>query len=357
MCERIIRATTKDESLISTLLELGPTFTSKPVLFPCQDVNVELVSRHRQALSAHYHMVLPPSETIEVLMDKARFAGFAVEHGFRVPNTHTLTSHDDAVVASDQIDYPCIVKPTVRTPDWNRRTTIKAFTVDGRNELVELYDRFCDLSPTMLAQEWIPGPDTENYTCNVYFDGPSSPVLTHVSRKLRQWPIGTGQGCSSTSSPDRRISDLTVRFFSSLDFRGLGYLEVKRHAMTGEEVLIEPNIGRPTGRSAAADADGVELLHTLYCDAIGAPRPAVTSTGNGEATWIFLRQDVRSALASVRTGDLTLRAWGDSLRGRRIYGLWDRRDPMPFVHDGARLVRGALPSPSRRSEAVSETPA
>lgn len=338
VCERIIKATTKDDSLVPALLALGSTFASKPVLFPCQDVNVELVSRHRQELSAFYRMVLPPPEAIDVLMDKARFNDFAVEHGFRVPQTYPLASRRDAIVVAGRIDYPCILKPTVRTPEWNRRIAIKAFTVDGQDSLVELYDCYCELSPTLLAQEWIPGPDTENYTCNVYFDAPSSPVLTHVSRKLRQWPIGTGQGCSSTSSDDTRIRDLTVRFFSALDFQGLGYLEIKRHASTGDEVLIEPNIGRPTGRSAAADAVGVELLHTLYCDAIGEPRPAGPETGGDDATWIFLRQDVRSALASWRKGDLTVRAWRDSMRGRRIYGLWDRRDPVPFLLDSTRIV-------------------
>lgn len=347
VCDRIIKATTKDDSLIPTLLQLGPTFTSKPVLFPCQDFNVELVSRHRQALSAFYRMVLPPPEAIGILMDKARFADFALEHGFRVPKTYPVASRQDAMAAAAHIDYPCILKPTARTPDWNRRTTIKAFRVDHPDHLVELYDRYCELSPMMLAQEWIPGPDTENYTCNVYFDGPSSPVLTHVSRKLRQWPIGTGQGCSSTSSDDSRIRDLTVRFFSALDFEGLGYLEVKRHASTGEEVLIEPNIGRPTGRSAAADAVGVELLYTLYCDAIGEPRPAVVKSGGDEATWIFLRQDIRSALTSLRNGDLTLRAWRNSVRGRRIYGLWDRSDPLPFVLDSTRIVRQVLPGGAR----------
>ena len=40
----------------------------------------------------------------------------------------------------------------------------------------------------------------------------------------------------------------------------LGYVEAKRDVRTGRHYLIEPNIGRPTGRSAIAEAGGVELL-------------------------------------------------------------------------------------------------
>lgn len=342
VCERIVQATTKDDSLVATLLALGPSFDEKPVLFPCQDSNVEIVSRHRGELSAFYHIVLPPASVIDVLMDKARFHQFALDHGFRVPETTVLASRADAVAAAGRLPYPCILKPTIRTPAWNKATVIKAFVVESGDELVRLYDEYHSLAGKLLVQELIPGPDTEHYTCNVYFGDAGEPALTHVSRKLRQWPIRTGQGSASVSCDDEAIRDLAVRFFSTLEFRGLGYLEIKRHAETGEEVLIEPNVGRPTGRSAAADRAGTELLHTLYCDAVGRDRPPVTDRHPEPTVWIFLRQDVRAALAMRRQGELDLRQWFRSMRGHRVYALWDHRDPLPFVYDLARTVFRAI---------------
>ncbi|MEL7158076.1 MAG: carboxylate--amine ligase, partial [Actinomycetota bacterium] len=294
VCDRVVHARTKDDDLVATLLTLGPQFEERPVLFPCQDSNVDVVSRHRRQLSAYYRIVLPPTASIELLMDKARFHAFAVENGFRVPDTTVLSNRADAEAAAGALPYPCILKPTVRTPAWNRATAIKAFVVGGPDELLRRYDEHQHLAETMLAQELIPGPETAHYTCNLYVDATGEPVLTHVSRKLRQWPIATGQGCASVSVDDDEIRLLAERFFASLDFLGLGYLEIKRHAQTGEEVLIEPNVGRPTGRSAAADAAGTELLYSLYCDALGLPRPAAPAPSPEPTTWVFLRQDVRS---------------------------------------------------------------
>ena len=39
--------------------------------------------------------------------------------------------------------------------------------------------------------------DDANYTCNAYFDRNSQPLVAFVSRKIRQWPPGLGQGSSS----------------------------------------------------------------------------------------------------------------------------------------------------------------
>ena len=50
VCERILFSDTKSEDFIRTLEALGPELENKAVLFPCIDMSVLLISRHRQRL-------------------------------------------------------------------------------------------------------------------------------------------------------------------------------------------------------------------------------------------------------------------------------------------------------------------
>jgi predicted ATP-grasp superfamily ATP-dependent carboligase len=133
-----------------------------------------------------------------------------------------------------------------------------------------------------------------------------------------------------------------------VQYRGLGYLEMKRDARSGRYFIIEPNIGRPTGRSATAEAGGVELLYTMYCDALGWPLPANRIQTYQGVKWIYLRQDLQSVLHYWRRGDLTLKEWWQSWRGRKTYALFSWRDPGPFLSDLHRVARLYLSPRERR---------
>jgi D-aspartate ligase len=121
-------------------------------------------------------------------------------------------------------------------------------------------------------------------------------------------------------------------------FHGLAYLEMQRDSRTGALAIIEPNVGRPTGRSAIAEGGGVELVHTAYCDAAGLPLPEERTQQYVGTTWLDLRRDVQAAVVGIRRHELTPREWLSSLRGPRTHAIWSARDPRPFVTDLANVV-------------------
>jgi hypothetical protein len=99
-------------------------------------------------------------------------------------------------------------------------------------------------------------------------------------------------------------------------------------------VIIEPNVGRPTGRSAIAEAGGVELLHTAYCDIAGLPLPEAREQRYVGAKWIDLRRDVQAAMVARRQGALSLAEWARWMRGGpKAHAIWSARDPKPFLVD------------------------
>ena len=113
---------------------------------------------------------------------------------------------------------------------------------------------------------------------------------------------------------------------------------MKRQERTGRYFITEANIGRPTGRSAMAEAGGVDLLYAAYCDALGWPPPANLRQKYDGVRWIYWRQDLQSAWCQWRRGGLTLSEWWRSLRGPKVDAVFCWTDPVPFLRDLLRAM-------------------
>lgn len=332
VCERVVVASGRDD-VMRELTAIGSREEQKPVLFPCLDGKVLTVSRARDELSRWYRIVLPPAEAVEMLMDKSSFYRYAMDCGFPIPSTYILGPHDDLSVIPDSVTYPLAIKPAFRGTAWTTQTTDKAFKVGDRRELETVFSRCRDWADELIVQEWIPGGVSELFSCNCYFGVDGRLLVTFVARKLRQWPPETGQSSLGVECRDDVVLEESIRLLSSVGYRGLGYVEMKRHSETGEYFIVEPNIGRPTGRSAIAEAGGVDLLYTMYCDAAGLALPANRRQSYGDVKWVHLRRDLQSAFVTMRRGDLTLRGWLESMRGRKAFAVFSLSDPVPFVFD------------------------
>jgi predicted ATP-grasp superfamily ATP-dependent carboligase len=159
---------------------------------------------------------------------------------------------------------------------------------------------------------------------------------------MRQWPPQTGIGCLSVEWRDDVVRDETIRLFETVGFHGLGYAEFKVDERTGKHLIIEPNVARPTGRSAMAEAGGVELLLAMYRDALGEPLPDRLEQSYRGVKWIHLRQDVRAAWTYWRAGQLSLRRWRESWSGPKCYAILSWSDPAPFFSDLLEVGRRAV---------------
>jgi predicted ATP-grasp superfamily ATP-dependent carboligase len=244
-----------------------------------------------------------------------------------------VRSEDDARCAAANLTFPCVVKPPNKAGRWAEHTTKKAFKLDGPGEVVPFYRDHRDWSDTLLVQEWVSGPESNLFSCNAYFDASSTPLATFVARKERQWPPRTGDSSLGVECRNDRVLSVALELFQGVGYRGLGYLEMKQDDRTGEMLIMEPNVGRPTGRSAIAEAGGVELLYTMYCDVVGLPLPAARTQRYTGVKWVNLRKDTQAAMSAIREGELTVPGWLRSWRGPKAFAVWSLRDPAPFFAD------------------------
>jgi D-aspartate ligase len=363
VCQKILYADTATVAAIEALEALGPRLAAPAVLFPCTDPAVLAVSRARDRLASWYRVLQPAPEVIELLIDKVSFTQFAQARGLPIPRTEFLSTRAEAEAATRSMRFPCILKPQRKTREWDLRGLAKAYRVMSRDELLRLHDELSPWTDRLVVQEWIAGKDSELFSCNCYFDSDSNPMVTFVARKLRQWPPHAGVSSLGEECRNDLVLDETVRLFESVAFQGLGYVEMKRDARDGRYFVIEPNVGRPTGRSPIAEAGGVELLYTAYCDALDLPLPAEREQRYTGAKWMYLRRDLQAAAHYVRTGELGPRECIRSWRGVRTDAVFAWRDPLPFFADvlqasntGARRVIARAHAHAGMAGAAGRTP-
>jgi D-aspartate ligase len=338
-CTTVVESPLSGSELVASLALLGRRLGRPAVLLPCSDAAVDTVSRYRDRLADHGFLIaLPEHDVVELLMDKVRFASYAAEHGLPVPRTELLADPSSAAAVAASIRYPCVLKPPYKTASWLSHTSAKGYPVADERSFLETYDRVRSWVPFLLAQEWIPGGEDELYSCNAVFATGGRPLATFVARKLRQWPPDIGTSASGEECRNDEVLDTTRKLFGGLGYRGLAYLEMKRDVRTGTLWIVEPNVGRPTGRSAIAEAGGVELVFTAYCDAAGLPLPRAREQRYGDAKWVDLRRDLQAAMVARRRGSLTLREWAMWVRGPKAHAIWSQRDPAPFLVDVSRAV-------------------
>lgn len=343
-CERVLQADIAGDDLVDVLADLGAELPHRSVLLPCTDLSVMVISRHRSRLTDRFHILLPDHAVVDMLMDKVSFARHAQGLGLPISGTAILHSRDDALAAAATMRFPCVLKPPIKSATWKRNTPLKVIPVAGPAEFVATYDRVAGWADVLLAQEWVDGGAEELYSCNAYFDARSRPLVTFVARKLRQWPPHTGTSSLGEECRNDAVLDATLELFGGAGFHGLAYLEMKRDARTGRHYIIEPNVGRPTGRSAIAEGSGVPLLYTAYCDAVGRELPTGRAQQHGRMKWMDVRHDTQSALSLIRQRELTPARWLASVRGPKCHAVLSRTDPLPFAYELVQASRKALRS-------------
>jgi D-aspartate ligase len=347
----IVRAPLRGEALVDALIGLGRRLDRPAVLVPCTDAAVLAISAGRDLLAESFRFVLPEHADVERLMDKVSFAEHAIAAGLPIPPTAVLRSRADAEQAAASLAYPAVLKPGLKSASWVAATKAKAIPVDGPEALLAAYDECSGWTDVLVAQSWVPGPEDSLLSANVYYDRQSTERVSFVARKIRQWPLDTGTSSLGEEVRNDGVGEAARALFGSVAYRGLGYVEVKPDQRTGRLVIIEPNIGRPTGRSAIAEKGGVELLMAAYRDALDEPLPAALEQTYSGVKWIYWRHDLQAALARGRRGELTPMGWWRSVRGPKVEAVFSVSDPVPFAADlvhTAGAVGGAISRRLRR---------
>lgn len=338
-CKMVHCPDVNSDALIDTLVDLGPSFDGKAVLFPCSDDQVSVISEKRELLAPYYRFNLPSKEVVRMLLRKTEFASYARLHGYPIPKTLIIDRSTNLSACVGEFRFPCLLKPDNKTAQWNQHNRVnKMLRIRDEEEGLKIISKALQWVDRLVLQEWITGEDSNVYFCLMYFDRNSEPRATFVGRKIRQWLPEIG----STAIAEKRFSSTvlneSVRLFKALHYKGLGSVEFKLDPEDRRFKITEPTVGRPNFQSYVAVANGINIPYVAYCDLIGKSITVLDQPDRtGCVKWIDEWHDYQSSLSYWRQGKLTLRDWARSVSGPRRYALFSLSDPLPFIHSFKRL--------------------
>ena len=346
-CRELFITDTSGDGLVGTLLDIAERFSSKPVLFPCSDESVRVISAQRDALHEFYDFVIPDDGVLLMYMNKESFYRHACEKGFPVPDTFFLESGSGLEGLPDEAEFPLIVKPALKSPEWLECFKDKVIKVNTRAELRDVLDRGWKITREIIVQKWIKGGDSNLVSSIFYYDRGGAPQASFISQKLRQWYTENGDACLAEECRNDEVARLARELLSGTGFRGIGSIEFKLDDESGKYYILEANVGRPVTRIGMTEAAGVPVIYTMYCDASGLPLPPDREQLYKGTKWISFHRDLQASWKYYRDGKLTIGGWLKSLYGVRSFAVLSLRDPMPFLSLMLDGLAGLFKNPGR----------
>ncbi len=321
------------------LLEAVAEASGRPgVLFATGDAHTLLLSRNRDALSAHFRFLVPSAETVERILDKRQQYAVAETAGVPVPPVHFPRSVEELQALSAKIAYPVLLKPYV---SHVARAAVggKVIVAYSAPRLVADYAKCVALGVPMMVQEIVAGDDSALVGYLALFDREGRELAWLTKQKLRQNPPGFGDGSLQVTVDVPEVAELSRRLVAAFDYCGFASVEFKRDERDGTLYLIEMNPRTVSGNQLAISA-GVDFPWIGYrylTDSAGAafPRPAFRP----HVRYLNEELDPFAYIALRRSGALRLGQWLGSLRGveARAIGAWD--DPLPMLVGLWRVIR------------------
>jgi len=232
------------------------------------------------------------------------------------------------------VSFPCVLKPVSahhwrKAGNWQLVGGRKAIPVSTPAELFAEYDCVARVESPVLLQQMVPGADDCLYVAACYLDRQGNSVAGFTAQKLLQVPEGFGTGCIVQAVDHPELLAAAVRLLQTMRFSGIAEVEFKRDATSGQYKLIEIN-PRAWDQHRLGKACGIDLVHIAYCDLMGLGRPPVVPQTTGQK-WIADDVFCLVLLRALWKGDGTLRGLLRLARGRRLYAICSRMDPVPFL--------------------------
>jgi len=318
----------KEEEYIKFLLSMGDNLNNKGVLFPIGDVEVLVLLKNRRKLEKYYIFPMANLIAAKKLLNKHIFYEALEKQGISHPKTHFPCNVSELRAISKKINYPCIVKPSF-SGYFRLDFKTKAFRAESEKQLFYWYNMALSKSHDVIVQEIIPGDARCMYGLNAYYDKNFSPNGVFTYRRIREWPIGFGNGCLMENVVAPELEKIVDPFIKKIKYHGIIDAEFKRDPRDDQFKLIEIN-ARCWMQVSFPSRCGINLPYIAYMNEIGKNIEKVMPSKK-YVKWLCVFEDAMSSLSGMLKGDVHLREWAGSFRGKKEYSIFAGDDPIPLL--------------------------
>ncbi len=312
---------------IDFLLEIGERLNKKGVLLPISDTDTIAILKSREKLKKYYHFTSSKIETVEKIINKNNFYRLLEKKGIPHPKTYFPSNNNEIKTISKEISYPCILKP-VYSSYFVLDFHTKLFIARSKEELISYYEKARLKNHEVNVQEIIPGDTNAQYGLNAYYNRKFDPTGVFMYRRIREWPHKFGNGCFIQSVWQQELEEIITPILKEMKYYGVVDAEFKKDLRDGLFKIIEVN-PRIWMQNSLPMGCGINIPYLAYKDAIGETIEKKHKS-NKVIKWLYLPDDLKSSIKSIRDGKLTFPEWINSYRGKKEYSVFSYNDPVPF---------------------------
>jgi D-aspartate ligase len=317
-----------------------------PVAFYQGDHDLLALSRNRALLAPQLRCVLPPAPLVEDLVDKLRFAALAARVLLPTPSTVTLERSEAGARAAGWKDFPCVLKPAVRThwfgsPLLSDVGNQKAVFVRDRAELERLLPLVAEHETDSILQAAIAGGEERIVSYHAYVRPGGEVVAEFSGKKVRTAPRTYGLSTYVEITDDPEVKRLGRSVLERLDFSGVAKIDFKRSADDDRLYLLEINPRFNLWHHPATLA-GVCLPELVYRDCLEPGSARANGPARHGVRWIAPREDLRAFREYRAAGEVSRIGWLRDVLAADVNEDLCLRDPMPGLFELAGIAQRRL---------------
>ena len=300
---RIPHPRREEKDFVDFLIRNSHIWKEALILESNDDIAVSL-SKNKDYLSKFYKIVTPDWEILKRFIYKSETYRLSEKCGVPYPRTFHPVSYDEICKLSDEITYPCIVRPVLGQEFMNEFNS-KNFKVNDKHELLSRYTLCLKKGHDTLLQEIIPGPDSNLYRMMMYINSRGVANAKFLLRRIRQAPPQFGFTRVGTSyTRISQVEEFTEKILREADFRGFAEAEFKLDPRDNKLKLIEINV-RMVKTNWLATYCGVNFPWTIYMDLV-EDKQIEAIDYKEDVYWIDLYQDILNSIFRHNKEDFVL---------------------------------------------------
>ena len=294
LCHRCPDPDAEPEAWLGFMVQLAKQSNTKPALIASADQYVTAIAQHADVLSQHFVIAAQSTAVQALLATKQRQYSIAADHSMPVPKTAFVVSLEELQQFASEAHFPCLMKP-VHFREWERFPSghpllnQKVAIAQSSEELLHIYHTASDVTPEVVLQEIIQGPDTAKMVYLSCYGIDGTRLGSCMLQQLRTDPIHFGSASVVAFVDDPETDRVCDTFLRSIGYSGICELELKRDTRDGVVKLIEAN-PRYSVTADAAPYFGVDIAWLHYIDLTGHKVTPVSAVPS-ELRHIVLRRD------------------------------------------------------------------
>lgn len=349
----------RDRSILKNLLtKIGKSFSRRAVIYPTSDLDALNLAELKDELPDDYHFVVGDKEPVEILVNKSKFYKALDCNGINYPVTYFPEDLEDVKRIGAKITYPVFIRPSI-TKLFNQilDTDRKGFIAYSSRELTDYYLLATRYGIEVMFQEIIPGPPSNSYQLEGYYNTDNRPTVLFARQRLRIWPLDFGNTTLCVSIPLVKLAkekNIVNQFIETIGYHGLMSAEFKRDERDGVLKFLEIN-ARAWWHSWLSGKCGADIIFSSYLSAIGEKNEYTEQYETGIKSICFVN-DLMAAAKMFLNGNLSLREWVLSLLGSRQFAFFAKDDLCPFLVNcatqGMHAFKRGLWKPKEKSREI-----